>query len=170
VAVADIDSARARQLAAQFSGCVAGGDWESVIRRPDVDIVIVATTNNMLAPITTAAVRQGKHVLVEKPAARNAAELRPLVAAARQAGVVTKVGFNHRFHPAFAKARAIVDAGELGRLMYIRARYGHGGRSWAAVAVAGADIHQAAGLRPRMAGRPRDRRRRRAAGSRRSPR
>jgi predicted dehydrogenase len=128
VAVADTDGTRAGQLAAHFPGCVASSDWESVIRRKDVDIVIVATTNDMLAPITGAAVRQGKHVLVEKPAARNAAELRPLAAAARQAGVVAKVGFNHRFHPAFIKARAIFDAGEVGRLMYIRARYGHGGR------------------------------------------
>src|SRR5262249_22274859 len=103
-------------------------DWEPVIRRKDVDLVIVATTNNMLARITGAAVQQGKHVLVEKPAARRAEELRPLVGAARQADVVVKVGFNHRFHPALAKARAIFDAGELGRLMYLRARYGHGGR------------------------------------------
>lgn len=128
VAVADIDAGRAKQLAAQFPGCAAGGDWESVIRRQDVDIVIIATTNNMLAPITAAALERRKHVLVEKPAARNAAELRPLVTTARQAGVVVKVGFNHRFHPAFLKARALFEAGELGRLMYIRARYGHGGR------------------------------------------
>jgi predicted dehydrogenase len=51
-----------------------------------------------------------------------------LVKAAREAGVVVKVGFNHRFHPALAKARTIFAAGELGPLLYIRARYGHGGR------------------------------------------
>jgi predicted dehydrogenase len=128
IAVADADPTRAERLAAQFPGCHASGDWESVIGREDVDIVIVATTNNMLARITSAAVAQGKHILVEKPAARNAAELRPLVKAAREAGVVVKVGFNHRFHPALAKARTIFDAGELGPLLYVRARYGHGGR------------------------------------------
>jgi predicted dehydrogenase len=128
VAVADLDAARAEHLAAQFSGCVASHDWESVVGRDDVDAIIVATTNNMLTPITAAAMRRGKHVLVEKPAARSAAELRPLVEAGRQANVVVKVGFNHRFHPAFDKARAIFDAGELGPLLYIRGRYGHGGR------------------------------------------
>jgi predicted dehydrogenase len=128
VAIADTDLPKARQLAAQFPGCHASQDWEAVVRRDNVDVVIVATTNNMLAPITGTAVGHGKHVLVEKPAARNARELRPLVEAARQSNVIVKVGFNHRFHPSFAKARALFDAGELGALMYIRARYGHGGR------------------------------------------
>ena len=128
VAAVDTDLSRARQLAGQFAGCVATSQWEPVVRRDDVDAVIVATTNDLLAPITLAAVRQGKHVLVEKPAARNADELAPVVAAAREAGVTVKVGFNHRFHPAFQKAREIFDRGELDPLMYIRARYGHGGR------------------------------------------
>src|SRR5205807_4165855 len=90
--------------------------------------IIVATTNDKLAPVTLAAVNAGKHVLVEKPAARNAGELEPVVAAAKRAGVLVKVGFNHRFHPAFLKAREIVDSGALGPLMFLRARYGHGGR------------------------------------------
>jgi predicted dehydrogenase len=127
VAVADTNLARAQQLAAQFPGCVVA-EWQQLVEREDVDLVIVATTNDALAPVSLAAIQHGKHVLVEKPAARNAEELRPLVAAARAAGVIAKVGFNHRFHPAFQKARAIFDSGVLGPLMYIRARYGHGGR------------------------------------------
>src|SRR5260370_28756330 len=100
VAAADTDLGKARQLADQLPGCVAAREWESVLRRDDVDVVIVATTNNMLAPITAAAMAPGKHALVEKPAARSAAELRPLVEAAREKHVVVKGGFNHRFHPA----------------------------------------------------------------------
>jgi predicted dehydrogenase len=93
-----------------------------------VDAVVVATTNDALAPVTLAAVRAGKHVLVEKPAARTAAELAPVLDAARRAGVVVKVGFNKRFHPAFRKARELTDGGALGPLYYVRGRYGHGGR------------------------------------------
>ena len=47
---------------------------------------------------------------------------------ARREGHIAKVGYNHRFHPAMRKARAIVEAGDLGPLMFIRGRYGHGGR------------------------------------------
>jgi predicted dehydrogenase len=128
VAVADTNLARAQQLAAQHPGCRASADWRAVVERDDVDLVIAATTNDALTPVSLAAVRAGKHVLVEKPAARSSAELEPLIAAAHAADVVVKVGFNHRFHPAFQKARAIFDSGVLGPLMYIRARYGHGGR------------------------------------------
>jgi predicted dehydrogenase len=128
VAVADTDPARAGQLAARHPGCAAGTDWEATVARPDVDLAIVATTNQALAPVTAAAIRHGKHVLVEKPAARSAAELAPLLTAAREAGAIVKVGFNHRFHPAFLKAREILDTGALGPLLYVRGRYGHGGR------------------------------------------
>ncbi len=128
VAAVDTRLDRAEQLAAQVPGCIARDDWASVVGRDDVDIVIVATTNNMLAAVTGAAVAAGKHVLVEKPAARNAAELAPVAEAAHRASVTVKVGFNHRFHPALELAHKMFSAGEVGPLLYIRARYGHGGR------------------------------------------
>ena len=132
VAVADTDLGRAEALARYHAGCEAGANWAALVSRKDVDAVVVATTNDMLAPVTEAALRAGKHVLVEKPAARSAAEIEPVVAAAREAfeksGVVVKVGFNHRFHPGFQKAREIFESGALGEMIFVRARYGHGGR------------------------------------------
>ena len=95
---------------------------------PEVDIVVIATLHDSLAEITLAAVEAGKHVLVEKPAARNPAELEPVMAAAERHCVKVHVGFNHRYHPAFRQARELFEAGALGELMFIRARYGHGGR------------------------------------------
>ena len=71
---------------------------------------IVATPHDSLAEITLAAVDAGKHVLVEKPAARSAAELEPVVAEAERRGALVRVGFNHRYHRAFRKARELVDA------------------------------------------------------------
>ncbi len=71
VAVADPDSARAAQLAARHAGCESFSDWREAALRSDVDLVIVSTTNDMLAPITVAAASAGKHVLVEKPAAQS---------------------------------------------------------------------------------------------------
>jgi predicted dehydrogenase len=128
VIVADTHRASADRLAAAHPGCVATTDPLAVIARDDVQLVIIATTNDALAPLALAAVQRGKHVLVEKPGARMADELMPVVEAARRAGVVVKVGFNHRFHPAFMKAREIWDSGVCGPLMFIRARYGQGGR------------------------------------------
>ncbi|MEZ5286835.1 MAG: Gfo/Idh/MocA family oxidoreductase [Vicinamibacterales bacterium] len=102
--------------------------WEDVVSRPDVDVVVVATTNDALAAVTAGAIEAGRHVLVEKPAARHLGELLPLVERARARDVRVRVGFNHRYHPALQKARAIVDSGALGPLLFMRGRYGHGGR------------------------------------------
>ena len=95
----------------------------------DVSAVIVATPHHMLSEIAAAAIEAGRHVLVEKPAARNADELRPLVRQAEVKDVRVRVGFNHRYHRAFRKMHEILNSGELGPLMFLRARYGHGGRA-----------------------------------------
>jgi predicted dehydrogenase len=128
VACADLDAARADALAATVPGATAVARWQDAIAHPGVDVVIVATTNDALAPITRASLEAGRHVLVEKPAARNVAEIDPLIALAEQRGLRVRVGFNHRYHPALQKARGIVDSGALGPLMFVRGRYGHGGR------------------------------------------
>ena len=127
VACADRELSRAQALASRF-GARASADWRDAAIASDVDLVIVATPHDSLAEITLAAVKAGKHVLVEKPAARSAAELRPVVEAAEARGALVRVGFNHRYHRAFRKAREIVNDGLLGELMFLRARYGHGGR------------------------------------------
>jgi predicted dehydrogenase len=128
VVCADVDEKRAKFLADGFPGCEATGDWHFAVKRPDVDIVIVATTNDALVETSLAAVQAGKHVLVEKPAARNVAELDQLIEAASKNDVRVRVGFNHRYHPALLKSKELVNAGELGELMFVRGRYGHGGR------------------------------------------
>lgn len=128
VAAADAVPERATTLARAYPNCTGSGNWREITSRSDVDAVVVATINDSLAAITQAAVKAGKHVLVEKPAARSANELRPVAAATRSAGVTVRVGFNHRFHPALRKARELVDAGAVGPLMFVRGRYGHGGR------------------------------------------
>lgn len=128
VACVDTVRERAESLAAQFPGCVALTDWHDVMKRPDIDIIIVATLHATLAEIGLAAVEAGKHILLEKPAGRRAHELDPIIHAANTTGALIRVGFNHRYHRAFRKARELVDQGELGDLMFLRARYGHGGR------------------------------------------
>ncbi len=126
VIVADTDLQRAQSLA-EKTGAKATGEWREVVDA-DIDIAIIATTHDILPEITLAAVEGGKHVLVEKPAARTAQELYPVARAAEKNNRIIKVGFNHRFHPALQKAHRLFTDGEIGELMYIRGRYGHGGR------------------------------------------
>ena len=125
---ADVDQAKAARLAATAPGAEATTDWRRAVRSPAAAIVVVATTNDALAEVTLEAVKAGKHVLVEKPAARRAAELAAVQAAAHAAGALVRVGFNHRYHPALQQALALTREGAIGELMFLRGRYGHGGR------------------------------------------
>jgi predicted dehydrogenase len=127
VACADIDVGRAENLA-KGSGAKVFRDWRELVWLPEVDVVVISTLHDSLAAITLAAIEAGKHILVEKPAARSASELEPVMAAAEKKGVKVHVGFNHRYHRSIRKAKEIFDSGALGELMFIRARYGHGGR------------------------------------------
>jgi predicted dehydrogenase len=127
ISCADIDFARADSLASQFNA-VAVKEWSDLLARSDIDIVIISTLHDSLAQITLAAMQAGKHVLVEKPAARFPGDLEPVLLAEKNCNVRVRVGFNHRYHRALQKAKAIIDSGDLGELMFIRARYGHGAR------------------------------------------
>jgi predicted dehydrogenase len=127
VAVADISQERAQKLASQY-GAETEKDWQSLVARKDLDAVIIATSNDAIAPAAVAALRAGKHVLVEKPAGRNPEDVLLQKKAVEETGKVLGVGFNHRFHPGLLKAKEIMESGALGPLMYIRARYGHGAR------------------------------------------
>jgi predicted dehydrogenase len=124
----DLEASRAADLARTVPGCQAITDHAVALRDPAVSAVIISTLNASLAPISLAAVRAGKHVLVEKPGGLNSAQLREVQAAAAQSGVRVRLGYNHRFHPGMQKARELIDAGSIGPLMFLRARYGHGGR------------------------------------------
>jgi predicted dehydrogenase len=128
VACADSTFSKAENLAKAFPGALASEDWKVPLTLPKVDIVIVSATNDMLAEMTQAAMNAGKHVLVEKPGARSRQELEKVVEVSKNSKVHLAVGFNHRFHPAFLKAREIFETGDLGELMFVRGRYGHGGR------------------------------------------
>ena len=97
VACADIDKNRAKSLA-DTTNATAFDDWQELLKLPEVELVVVATLHDSLAEITLAAIEAGKHILVEKPAARNTKELEPVIVAAKQKSVKIHVGFNHRYH------------------------------------------------------------------------
>jgi predicted dehydrogenase len=143
VEVVDTIAEHARSLAAE-TGCRAGTDWQKLLERKDVDAIVVATPHKYLAPVTEAALNAGKYVFCEKPGARNAAEAEAVLRAAYGSWPLRDVkpgapstlsnnarlivGFTLRHYPAVVRARELIDAGVIGQPMYVRGRYGHGGR------------------------------------------
>jgi predicted dehydrogenase len=119
VACADTQLARAQALAGK-SGARATEDWRAVVTAPDVDIVVIATPHDALAPITLAAVQAGKHVLVEKPMSITAGEAQRMVDACDAADVRLAVVSQHRWRDAPVAAKEVVASGRLGRIRMAR--------------------------------------------------
>jgi predicted dehydrogenase len=119
VAAADISETR-RAHAERIGFERTTGDWRSVIEDPAVELVSVTVPNAMHREVAVAAAEAGKHVWVEKPAGRGAADTEAVLDAVRRAGVINGVGFCYRFAPAVAHARELIAAGELGDVTHYR--------------------------------------------------
>ena len=94
-------------------------DAHEMLATADMDAVIVATIHDQLQPMALAAVQAGKHVLVEKPMALNAADGQALVDAAKHAGVNLMVGYTLRYAPARIKMKDLLDQGAVGDMAHI---------------------------------------------------
>ena len=127
-AVFDVKVQAAEALAATLAGAEVAKSYEEVLVNRGVEVVVISTVHSALAPLTKQAMLAGRHVLVEKPAGLSLAEVRDLRRVEQQTGVKVRVGFNHRYHPALLEAQRLLRSGALGELMFVRGRYGHGGR------------------------------------------
>ncbi len=99
----------------------AGTDHRDVLADPEVEVVSICAPNVLHREIGIAAARAGKHFWIEKPVGRNAIETGDIAAAAREAGIVTSVGYNYRHAPAVEHVRDLVADGALGRITNLRA-------------------------------------------------
>jgi len=98
-------------------------DWETVVNRPDIDIVDVCTPNFLHPPIAIAAAKAGKQVICEKPLANTLRDAEAMLAAVKKAGVKHMCGFSYRFAPAVGTIKKMIAGGELGRIFHFRAAY-----------------------------------------------
>ena len=121
VAVASRDLSRAREFASQHSIPLALGSYAELIARDDVDLVYIPLPPSAHLQWCTAALANGKHVLVEKPFANNAQDAARMVAAARASGRQLFEGFHYRFHPLFESALQALRNGAVGRIRHIDA-------------------------------------------------
>ncbi len=121
VALCDTNPAVLERASRETGIAVALTDWREVLTRDDVHAVVIATPNVSHAPIATAAVAAGKHVLCEKPIAMSFAESLAMLAAAERAGVRHMTAFTYRFVPAMRYMHHLVSRGDVGRPYHFRA-------------------------------------------------
>ena len=104
-------------------------NWRELIKINDLQAVIIATTHHLHSKILRECIKKNLHIFIEKPAGISAVITKKLISKLKnKKKLIIRVGFNHRFHPAFLKAKELVDKKKIDKIMYIRAIYGHGGR------------------------------------------
>lgn len=120
VAVADhyADLARAVARRSGLDEADAYGDVGHLLTRDDIEAIAVCASTPMHAELAEAALGAGKHVLVEKPMAVTTAEAERMVAAAHAADRILMIAYNHTYDLAAEHVRGLIDAGELGELLY----------------------------------------------------
>jgi predicted dehydrogenase len=127
VAVSDDNEQRGRAAAKRFGVQEFVPNWRDLVRRDDIDAVMVHSENSRHVDQVTAAAEAGKHVFCEKPVATNAADARRMVQAVESAGVEGTAAFVSRFSQEATRAKAIVDSGILGSIIHTRSFIGLSG-------------------------------------------
>ena len=98
-------------------------DWEEVVNRKDIDVVDICTPNDTHPKMAIAAAKAGKHIICEKPLARNAAEAKEMYDAVKDSNIIHMVAFNYRRTPAVALAKKLIDDNKIGKILNFRGTY-----------------------------------------------
>jgi len=122
--IASRDRHRAEEYAAENDIPRAYAGYEELLADPKIDCVYIPLPNHLHAEWSIRAVEAGKHVLCEKPFTMNAAEADAVADASRRTGRLVMEAFMYRFHPQWARIRAMVEGGEIGELKIVRAQMG----------------------------------------------
>lgn len=126
VGLYDNNAQRAAELAERY-GCVAFDNLDDLLASPDIDAVSVCTSNATHADVSVRALQAGKHVLCEKPMAISLEECVRMVGVANASGKKLMVDQNQRFARAHQRAKELLDAGKIGRVLTFKTTFGHGG-------------------------------------------
>ncbi|WP_437180062.1 Gfo/Idh/MocA family protein [Paenibacillus andongensis] len=121
VAVCDLNRQRAEDKAAKYNVELIYTDYRELLANPEVDAVSICTWNNTHAEISIAALRAGKHVLVEKPLCKTVEEAERIQEAVRETGKILQVGFVRRYDTNAQLVKRFIDNGDLGELYYAKA-------------------------------------------------
>lgn len=115
--------AGAAEKAAAYGFNRSTADWRQLVADPAVEAVIIASPQRTHHEIALAALAAGKPVFCEKPLAETLQDAEAMTAAAEAAGVANMIGFNYIRTPASQLARQIIESGEIGRLVHVRAEH-----------------------------------------------
>jgi len=126
-AIGTFDIKEERQQLAREKGLKAYESREALLSDPAIELVTIATPNDVHREIVIDALRHGKNVICEKPVAMSSDELEEMIAVANETGKLFTVHQNRRWDPDYLTAKAVLESGDLGRVFNIESRV-HGSR------------------------------------------
>ena len=121
--LAEANADLAATAAKRFGFERSTSDWREIIEDPEIQVVDIATPNNLHAEVAIAAAKAGKHIICEKPLARTSEESKAMYEAVKDAGIVHMVAFNYRRTPAVALAKKYIEEGAIGKILSFRGTY-----------------------------------------------
>ena len=122
-AVASRNLYKAQEFAELYNCKIAYGNYDEIIKDDSIDILYIATPHNSHAIIAIEALKNGKHVLCEKPIALNYNDALKMIETSSKYNKFFMEGFWTRFNPSFQEAYAKIKSGELGNVKYINADF-----------------------------------------------
>ena len=133
VAVCDTNKTHAKKKAKEWGVEKVYGDYQQVLEDKEVDVVEVLTPHHLHCPMTIQAAQAGKHISVQKPMALSATEADAMITAANKAGVTLRVFETFVYYAPAMRAKAMIEAGEIGDIRAIRMHIntGTGDTAWA---------------------------------------
>ncbi|HZQ07980.1 MAG TPA: Gfo/Idh/MocA family oxidoreductase [Anaerolineae bacterium] len=123
VVCVDEVEARARAAQSKLGFQRYALDLQDALNDPEVQVVNICTPNNLHLPVALAAAKAGKHIFCEKPVGRTPEETEQIAAAAREAGVLSFVGYNYRWAPLVQYAKQLIQEGRIGDITHYRGRF-----------------------------------------------
>jgi predicted dehydrogenase len=120
--ICDLSESRLRHMRRLYPDLATTNRFEELLNDPEIEAIVVATPVRFHFEMAKACLYAGKHVFIEKPMCRTAAEGEELVALAQSQGLVLMVGHTFLFSPAVRRMKEIIDAGDIGEIQYISAR------------------------------------------------
>ena len=123
----DVNSRVAIEFANDFK-CSDSGSVDSILDNEEIDVVFISTRHDALSLIAKQAIGKGKNVFIEKPGGISYLALQEVKNVSLNTNLHIHIGYNHRHHRGIRKAIQMAHSGELGKILFLRARYGHGGR------------------------------------------
>lgn len=125
-ALCDPNEQRVAELAAKY-GAVGYTDYKKMLKEADINAVVVCGPNSVHAAQSIDALKAGKHVLCEKPMATSRADAKKMLDASKKSGKSLMIGLNQRLMPAHIRAKEILAAGKLGKVLAFRTAFQHPG-------------------------------------------